>query len=173
MRGHIKQRAKGTWSLIIDLGRDPATGKRRQQWSTVRGTKKEAEARLTELLRQVDTGGFVKPTKLTVGEFLEQWLRDYATTNVRSRTLEGYVGVIERHLVPRLGNIALSQLQPSHLQAYYRRILTDGRKDGRGGLSSRSVLQHHRIISEALSHAVRWGLLARNVAQAVDSPRAV
>ena len=43
MRGHIKQRSKGSWSIVLDLGRDPSTGKRKQQWVTVRGTKKEAE----------------------------------------------------------------------------------------------------------------------------------
>ena len=44
MRGHIKQRSKGSWSIVLDLGRDPSTGKRKQQWVTVRCTKKEAES---------------------------------------------------------------------------------------------------------------------------------
>jgi hypothetical protein len=49
MRGDIKKRAKGSWSIVIDLGRD-ATGKRKQKWTTLRGTKKEAQAELTRLL---------------------------------------------------------------------------------------------------------------------------
>ena len=43
MRGHIKQRAKGSWSIVLELGRDPATNKRRQQWTTFRGTKRDAD----------------------------------------------------------------------------------------------------------------------------------
>jgi integrase len=122
----------------------------------------------------LDTGGFVKPAKLTVGDFLRRWLCDYAATNVRPRTLEGYRAVVEGHLVPALGSFPLSRLQASHLQAYYGDKLSNGRHDGLpGGLSARSVLHHHRILSEALSHAVRWGLIGRNVALAVDPPRAV
>ena len=172
MRGQIKRRSKISWTLILDLGRDPATGKRQQQWTTVRGTKRDAERKLAELQHQIDTGGFVKPSRLTLGEFLDQWLRDYAATNVRPRTFEGYNTVVRSQLVPKLGNIALGELRPAHLQAYYAKALTDGRVDGKpGGLSARSVLHHHRVLSEALSHAVKWGLVARNVAKAVDPPR--
>lgn len=77
MRGHIKQRSKGSWTIVLDLGRDPSTGKRKQQWVTVRGTKKAAESKLAELQHQLDTGSFLQPSKLTVGNFMRQWLRDY------------------------------------------------------------------------------------------------
>jgi len=70
-----------------------------------------------------------------------------------------------------MGSILLSQLQPQHLQNYYAKALSQGRADGKGGLSARSVLYHHRIISEALKHAVKMGLVARNIAEAVDPPR--
>ena len=59
MRGTLKQRSKGSWSLTFDAGRDQ-TGKRRRQTITVRGTKRQAEARLAEMVPQVDTGGYVK-----------------------------------------------------------------------------------------------------------------
>jgi len=49
--------------------------------------------------------------------------------------------------------------------------LAQGRFNGKGGLSARSVLYHHRILSEALSHAVKMGLAARNVAEVIDPPR--
>ena len=172
MRGHLVKRAKGSWSIVLDLGRDPSTGKRRQQWVSVKGTKKEAEAKLAELLHQQDTGGYVKPTRVTVGDFLYQWLRGYAETNVRPSTLYGYKKVVDRHLVPALGNIPLTQLGPQHIQTYYTDKLARGRLDGRpGGLSATSVRGHHRILSEALSHAVKWGLVGRNVAKAVNPPR--
>jgi len=172
VRGHLTKRSPNSWTMVLEFGRDPATGKRRQQWTTVKGPRPDAERKLAELLHQVDTGAFVKPTKLTLSAFLEQWLRDYAATNVRPRTFEGYRTVVRSQLVPKLGHIALAELRPAHLQAYYAKALTEGRVDGKpGGLSARSVLHHHRVLSEALSHAVKWGLVTRNVAKAVDPPR--
>jgi integrase len=73
--------------------------------------------------------------------------------------------------VPALGHFTLNQLRPNHIQAYYAIALTNGRLDGKGGLSARSVLYHHRILSETLRHAVRMGIIARNVAKFVDPPR--
>ncbi len=121
-----------SWSIVLDLGRDPSTGRRKQQWMTVRGTKKDAEKRLAELQHQMDTGAFVKPSKLTVRDFLQQWLRDYVSTNVRAATGEGYRIIVERHLIPNLGAVVLSELKPAHLQAYYAKALKEGRRDGRG-----------------------------------------
>ena len=173
MRGHIRKRAKGSWTIVLDYGTDSDTGKRRQHWSTIRGTKKEADKKLSELLHQIDIGNFVKPTKITFGEYLKQWLTDYVHTNVRAATAEGYRIIIERHVIPSLGMIILSQLSSSHIQRYYAGAIADGRRDKKGGLSARTVMHHHRLIREVLSHAMKRGLLARNVADAVDPPRPV
>lgn len=172
MRGHIRKRSKGSWTIVLSLGRDPQTGKKKYQWQSVKGTKKQAEKVLADLLHRLDTGMFIKPTKHTVAELLRQWQRDYVATSVRPVTAEGYAQKVNSYIIPNLGSIALSNLQPSHLQAFYRKLLENGRMDGTGGLSPRSVLHVHRILNEALTHAVKWGLVARNVAQAVDPPRA-
>jgi len=57
MRGHMRQRSKGSWTLFVDLGRDPETGKRKQQTMTVRGTKKDAERELRAVLTHIEGGG--------------------------------------------------------------------------------------------------------------------
>ena len=171
MKGHLKQRSKGSWTIWVDLGRDPETGKRKQQTLTVRGSKKDAERELRAILTRVEGGAHVKPTKVTVGEFLMQWLENYVLTNTSPRTAEGYRVIIQRHLMPSLGIIPLPQLQPSHIQGYYARALSEGRADNNGKLSARTVRNIHKVLSEALSHAVKWQILVRNVALAVDPPR--
>ena len=173
MRGSIVKRSKGSWTIILNLGRDPATGKRKQQWVSVKGTKKEAEKKLAELHHQMDTGSFIKPSKLKVGDFLKQWLNDYVNTHVRAATAEGYRIIVECHLIPNLGAIVLSELKPAHLQRYYAKALKEGRRDGRGGLAARTVGHHHTVLKEALSHAIKWELIYRNVGDAVDPPRPV
>ena len=171
MRGNIRQRAKGSWTLTIELPGDPVTRTRRQLYETIKGTKRDALKRLAELQVQIDQGGFQKPSRMNLGDFLQQWLHNYAATNVRPRTLGGYQGIVHAHLIPKLGSTLLAELQPSHLQHYYSEALENGRLDGKeGGLSPRSVLHHHRVLSEALGHAVKWGLIGRNVAQTVDPP---
>ncbi|MFQ5804812.1 MAG: tyrosine-type recombinase/integrase, partial [Candidatus Methylomirabilales bacterium] len=79
--------------------------------------------------------------------------------------------IIQQHLIPILGNIALVQLKPHHLQSYYAEKLVSGRRDGQGGLSPRTVRHHHVTLHDALQSAVKWGLLARNPADTVDAPR--
>jgi len=171
MRGHIRQRSKGSWSIVIDVGRDPRTGKRRQQWYTVKGTKKDAERELRERLRSLETGSYVKPEKTSVGEYLRHWVDSYAIMHTAPRTVEGYQAIVNRYLIPALGEISLCELQPRHLEKYYADALSHGRLDGKGGLSPQTVLHQHRLLSQALSHAVKQGLLVRNVAGAVVAPR--
>lgn len=170
-RGSIIRRSESSWSVVVPTGLDPTTGKYKQQWVTIKGTKKDAEQRLTELLHQLDTGTFVKPSSSSTGEFLLQWLRDYAKPSLAPKTFQVYEHIVNRHLIPSLGAISLTQLSPRHLQSYYADKMENGRRDGKGGLSPRTVRHHHRTIHDALQHAVRWGLVLRNVAQAVDPPR--
>ncbi len=162
MRGHIKTRSKGSWTIILNLGRDPATGKRKQQWVTVRGTKKQAETRLAELLNQMDTGGFIKPTKETFGSFLQRYLDDYISTQIRATTLEAYQQR-GKHLIDGLGHIPVSELREEHLHKYYR--------EKSKTLSPGTLIKHHNLLRSALSQGVIWRTLTRNVAEAVKPPK--
>jgi len=170
MRGHIAKRSKNSYSIVIPLGTDPQTGKRKQQWVSIKGNKKDAEKRLSELLNQLDNGTFIRPTKTTLAEYLERWLKDYAWPNLAPKTAEGYEYIIRRHFIPALGNMTLTQLKPEHLQRYYSEKLSSGRCDNSGGLSAQTVRHHHTALHKALQTAVEWGLLSRNPADAVNPP---
>lgn len=172
MKGSISQRAEGSWTLRFDLGRD-ADGKRKQKVVTFRGTKREAERELTRLMKELHSGTFIEPTKLTTRDYLRRCLRDYAATNVSAKTLERYTEIVEQHLIPEFGHLPLPKLQPLHIQGYYTKALQSGRRDGKGGLSAQTVLHHHRVLHTELKHAVKWQLMARNPADAVDAPRPV
>ena len=172
-RGTIRQRSKvrkDSWTVQIFLGPDPKTGKKRYHSEAVKGTKALAERRRTELLRQLDTGAFVEPSHLTVGEYLEQWLRDSCRGRVSSRTLEGYRGNLDRYLIPKLGSIPLEKLTPKHVQEMESQLLSDGGYKGKL-LSPQTVLQAHRVLSKSLNDAVRLGIVARNAASVVKPPR--
>ena len=172
-RGTIRQRSKirkDSWTVQIYLGVDPATGKKRYHSESVKGTKSQAQRRLTELQRQVDRGIYTEPTHLTVSEYLGQWMRDYAESHVAQRSLEGYQGNLDRYILPRIGTIPLDKLSARHVQEMESALLREGGRNGRP-LSPRTVLQVHRILSKALKEAKKLGILGRNVAEAVDPPR--
>ena len=172
-RGSIRQRSKSrrdSWTVQVYLGVDPETGKKRYRSEAVRGTRAQAQRRLTELLRQLDTGTLSSPSGLTVGEYLDDWLRDYVRIRVRPRTLEGYRDYVRLHIVPRIGRSSLERLTPRQVQEMEGEMLRAGGRGGQG-LSPRTVLQAHRILSNSLKNAVKLGLIGRNVAEAVEPPR--
>lgn len=163
MRGSIVKRGTHSFACVVYLGRDPATGKERQKWVSFR-TRREAEARLVNLVGQVTSGGVLPSAKLRLGEYLERWLRDYAEGGLAPTTLESYRATIRVHLAPGLGHIPLSRLAPQAIQGYLTRKL-------QAGLSTTTVRYHAAILHEALRHAVKWGLLAHNPADRLDLPR--
>lgn len=162
MRGHIVKRGKNSYTIILDAGKD-AEGKRNQQWVSIKGTKRDAEKRLSEMLHQIDTGLYMRPGKTTVKDFLERWLEDYRA-NLSPRSYERYRDIVRKRLIPGLGNIPLTQLKPEHLQKLYTTMQNDG-------LSARSVRYHHSVIHGALKRALEWGLILRNPADAIRPPK--
>ncbi len=163
MRGTIHKRGNSSWRIAISLGRDQ-NGKRLRKFATVKGTKKDAERQLTELLSAVDKGIHITSAKITVGDFLDLWINDYAKLNTSPRTVEGYEGNIRRYLKPAIGHFPLDKLSPQHIRELYAGMREKG-------LSARTILHNHRILRQALSHAVKWEIIVRNVCDVVDPPR--
>src|SRR5215475_3965538 len=87
--GHIRKRSAGSWELRYNLGTDPATGRRRVATATVKGDRRAAEKELRRLLRTLDTGEHVDPTRMTVEQWLAKWLGAIAV-EVAPRTHERY-----------------------------------------------------------------------------------
>ena len=172
MRGHITKRAKGTYTIVLNGGIDPVTGKRKQHWITVKGSKKDAEKKLSEILHNQDKGiGFVNPGKLTLQEYLESWLEDYCKPNLSPDSTETYRFMCNKHINPELGHIPLSALNSLHIQKLENKKLESGRLNGKGGLSNRTVKYIHITLTKALKMAVKSGLLMRNPCDSVEPPK--
>lgn len=171
MRGCLHKRktkrglkpGESSWSIILSLGRDPKTGKQRQKWITFHGTRKQAEQKLNSLVGEVHKGEFVEPSKVTVGDWLEEWL-DKAIKPPRKteNTYDSYYRTIKNHLKPTLGHLLLQKLTALHVERY--------NADCKLKLSSAAV--HHVILTSALDAAINAGLLRTNVAKrATNKPR--
>ena len=164
MRGHITKRGRNSYSIVLNLGQDPVTGKYRQQWVSIKGNKKDAEMKLSELLNQLDSRTFVKPGKVTVAEYLQEWLTNYAELNCSPKTIESHRQLINSHLIAELGSIKLVELEARNLQSMYAK-----KKDS--GLSARTVRYLYNLMSQVLGYAMKQGILSRNVAQNTEPPR--
>jgi len=173
-RGSIKKRSEGTWSIILELGyitvTDPETGeekkKRNQKWETFKGTKKQAEAYLTEKMNELNNGQYIGRSKVTFGEWLDEWLRtEIKPPAKRPRTYKTYKTVIEKHIKPALGSILLQNLKAKTIKGYYVKKSSE--------LSQSTMEQHHTIISGCLEAAFGYDMVQRNEAKKVrEKPRA-
>ncbi|MBM3133063.1 MAG: site-specific integrase, partial [Chloroflexi bacterium] len=137
---------------------------RRKKSFTIRGNKAEAQRQLRERLVALDKGLPVDTSKETVGEFLDRWLDTYVKLNTSPKTYYDYAGMIRRYLKPALGQIPLTKLSPQAIQGLHAGMYEKG-------LSSRSVQYVHKTLKQSLKHAVKWGMVGRNVCDLVDSPR--
>jgi integrase len=168
-RGQLKRglhKGEYAWSLILPLGRDPVTKKQKQKWVTFHGSRKQAEAKLGELTGEVYRGDFVEPSKLTVGEWLDEWL-DKAIKPPRrtASTYRAFNGILRNHLKPALGPVLLQQLTLLHVERYYAEMALRR--------APNTLASHHAVLRTALAAAVNGGYVRTNVAaRATNKPKA-
>ncbi len=120
---------------------------------------------------EINTGTFVDANKTNLTDWFDKWLNTYAKLAVRKTTWESYKTQVEQHIKPRIGNIKLTSLNTGHLQKLYNDLLINGRVDGKGGLSPRTVRYTHMIIHSALEQAIKEHIIRINPSDAVRLPR--
>ena len=122
MKGHISKRGKTSWRLKSDGDPDPRTGKRKIQYHTFRGTKREAETKLALLIAETARGEYVDTTKVSVAGFIERWKRDWATSHVSAKTFERYAELLRNHVSALIGDIRLQKLRAINLNELYGKL---------------------------------------------------
>lgn len=155
--GSIYKRADGRWAGAVSL----SNGKRK----TIYGrTRAEVATKLAATIRDRDKGVPQVAEQVRVAGYLERWLRESVQTTTRPATHDSYRRIVTHHIVPAIGNLRLARLTPADLSQLYRAILDKG-------LSPRMAQLTHAVMHRALVQAMRWGLVAVNVADMVDPPK--
>lgn len=154
--GSVFQRRDGRWCGVATVG----CGERRYFYGK---TRVEVAAKLTAALVAVEAGRPLPRDRETVGSYLDRWLEGIPGT-VRSTTLADYRFTLHAYFPPELRRLRLAQLRADHVQAAYSRLRGSGR-------SPATVRRLHVVLHRALSQAERWGLIVRNPAALVDTPR--
>ncbi|MHB1415581.1 MAG: site-specific integrase, partial [Chloroflexota bacterium] len=101
--------------------------------------------------------------KQYVADYLNSWLETHRAA-IKPKTAVQYECLLRIHIIPALGKCKLGDLRPQHLQSLYSRKLKEG-------LAPRTVQLLHIVLHRALKQALLWGLVPRNVADAVEPPR--
>ncbi|MBQ7785903.1 MAG: tyrosine-type recombinase/integrase [Clostridia bacterium] len=155
------------WEARYTAGYDPGTGKQIQK-SISGKTQKEVRQKLQKITIALDEGTYSEPSKMTVGEWLDIWHKDYLGA-VKQATVAHYGSHIEKNLKPRIGAIKLSALKPHAVQALYNGLLRS--EDNPDGMSAKTVKNLHGVLHRALKQAVMLGYIPSNPTDACVLPR--
>ncbi len=159
--GSIYQRADGRWVAVITLPAQDGTRTRQYFYGD---TRRAVQQQLTAALRDQQQGLPMATERQTVEQFLDTWLTRVCRPAVQPSTEARYTQLKRRHILPSLGHQPLTRLTSSQLTALYDTLLENG-------VSPRIVQHIHAMLRRALEQAVRWRLIARNPAIAVEPPR--
>lgn len=155
--GSIGHRPDGRWEARLSL----SNGQRKSFYGA---TRRAVQVRLTAALAELAKGRRpVANERLTLGAFLESWLRDKVAPTVRPATARGYESKLRIHIIPSLGRTPLAKLTPQQIHAFLR-------EKQKSGLSPQTVSHLRAILRAALNDAVAWEQASRNVAALVDGP---
>ena len=165
--GTIRKRKDGRWEARYTTGFDLTTGKQIQK-SIYGKTQKDVREKLTQITTELDNRSYIEPSKMTLEAWVTIWL-EYYMFDKKWSTIKHYKAQVKAHILPALGRVPLSQLDPHRIQSFYNALLrgTGGKKP----LTPKSIRNVHGILSKCLSIAVKLEYLRRNPAEMVTLPR--
>lgn len=162
-QGAIYRRASdGLWVGSIELPTGPK-GQRRRKVITAK-TEAAAKTKLNSVKVDKEKTGDLPTSSQTLESWLNVWYATIAVKKIRPKTAATYRTLIERHIIPTIGNVQLLKLTPAHIRRVEEAIVG-------AGLSSTTAMQAHRILVVAITYAEREGRVLKNVARLTDSPR--
>jgi integrase len=125
MRGSIQRRGRQSWRLKFDVER--TGGKRDTRLVTFRGSRKEAQTKLAELIASLGRGSYVEPSKITVAAFVrarvDQW---EAGGDITARTAQRYRQLAENQIVPHIGATPMQKLTRLDVEGWHTTLRNGG-----------------------------------------------
>ncbi|MBQ8181994.1 MAG: site-specific integrase [Ruminococcus sp.] len=168
--GSIYKDKNGRWRGAVTLYCENGTPKRKYLSGR---TKREVTEKVNKLLNEVKYNDYTEPSKITFYEWLMIWIDMYCIGQLKPSTTVNYEAYIDRHIKSSIGNIKLCDLTPLMLQRFYQEKYKNGRLDGTGGLSAKTMHNLHTMIHTALDKAYKMGYVNRNVSDLVTVPKIV
>lgn len=163
--------------FFIVLSFKNGEGKRKQKWVStgldIKGNKRKATELMGKIVSEyAEQEPFLDKGDILFADFLKQWL-NAKKNKIEMSTWEGYQVYSEKHIIPYFKDkgLSLSQLTPKHFVDFYEYEFKEGRVDGKGGMSIRSIKSYSLIIKESLNMAVIMEYIGKNPALNVPLPK--
>ena len=159
------------WEGRLTIGTDPGSGKQVRKSFTGK-TQKEVREKMQAAAVSVNEGQFFEPSKMTVKEWFETWIKEYSGDK-KYFTIDQYNSFGKNHILPELGAVKLSALSPVHIQKFYNKLSSEISEKTGKPLSAKSIRNIHGILSKCLNVAVNQGLIKSNPCERVTVPKVV
>ncbi len=166
--GTIVKRKDGRWMGAVTIGINPKTGNPKRKY-IYGDTRKEVAREMTEIKHKLMTGTYIEPSNMKLSEWLDKWIEGRKSSLAFS-TYSNYKTMIKNHLNPELGDIKLKNLKSYQIQQLLNDKFEDGKVNGEGGLSERTVEYIYQTLHVALEKAAE-DLIPRNPCKSVDLPK--
>ncbi|HEV3091292.1 MAG TPA: tyrosine-type recombinase/integrase [Candidatus Cybelea sp.] len=184
MRGHFtrktytdktgKLKKMSTWSVCYDAPHEPGEPRKRRVKSGFR-TKKEATEWFTRKAEELRQGIAPTDDRITVEQYLRQWLESIADS-ISSSALHAYRNHVMVHIIPALGKVRLTELRPEHIERAKVKWAASAPKRRKketvcAPLSARTVRHIYETLNVALNRAKRQRRIIVNPCELMDPPR--
>lgn len=173
-----KEGALIAYKIMVYRGRD-AEGKQLKPFITTfkvepgwseKTAKKKAEA-YAAVYEKSCREGLASDARQTFQQYCEYVIGLKEERGVKASTVARYRELAER-LYPEIGYLKVRDIRPDTLNTLYSWLNQDGMNKKTGGkLSSKTILEHHRLIHTVFENAVREGLVSINPADRVIPPK--
>ncbi|MFD1735371.1 tyrosine-type recombinase/integrase [Bacillus salitolerans] len=166
MKGTILKRGN-TYSYIVDIGKDPQTGKRKQKTKGGFQRKKDAEAALRKVIIELDENRYHEPSKESFASYISRWFFEHYQKRIKDSTVSARWYMIEKHLINEnpFSEKKLSSITTKDIDDFYNKKIAEN-------FSTNYIRKMHQILNQSLSQAVKWQLLAFNPVIDSDPPSA-
>lgn len=171
--GMVRQREDGRWEGRIVVGHKE-NGDSIFRYVSAK-TQKELMRKLHKSMEEYRDVDLSEDSKMSLAEWLDQWMEEYASPSVRETTLRGYRQYIECYIKPRLGNKQVCKITATDVQELYREVKKNGRKTEHPEygyeLAGTTIRRLHGVFHQAMDVAVRERLTAKNPTEGVTLPK--
>ncbi|MGG1400199.1 site-specific integrase [Bacillus salipaludis] len=165
MKGSIKKNPQtGKWDIVVDVGKDPFTGKRKQKKKRGFNTKQEAGKALTKILNEINEGTLFEPANMTVNQFMVIWFKE-RKLSVERTTYQNNSAFFNIYISPQIGSLKMFDVSPLILQNFVNDLVE------KTNLASSTIHKIFDILKVSFAKALKLKIIKENPVVLVDLPK--